>query len=110
MSLRLEFVERGLEEGANIRALCREFGISPPTAYKWLARYQKDGPAGLGDQSRRPTTSPRRTGEEVETAVVQLRRAHPTWGGRKLRAALLQQGQVGVPSASTLTALLHRHG
>lgn len=110
MSLRLEFAERARVEGANLRALCREYAISPPTAYKWLARYGADGPAGLGDRSRRPTTSPRRTGEAMEQAIRELRSRHPTWGGRKLRAALRQQGQAGVPSASTITAILHRAG
>jgi transposase InsO family protein len=110
MSLRLEFAERASVEGANVRALCREYEISPPTAYKWLARYRADGPAGLRDRSRRPLTSPTRTGEDLEQALLQLRAAHPAWGGRKLRAVLRQQGQVGVPSASTITAVLQRQG
>ncbi len=47
VSLRLEFVLEALEEGANIRALCREYNISPTTGYKWIDRYQEEGRAGL---------------------------------------------------------------
>ena len=34
--------------------LCLEFGVSRKTAYKWVARYNQDGPAGLADRSRAP--------------------------------------------------------
>lgn len=52
MSLRLEFVLMAKTLGANIRALCRAFSISPKTGYKWLARYAQDGLEGLQEFSR----------------------------------------------------------
>lgn len=110
MSLRHEFVALASREGANVRELCRRFGISPTTGYKWLGRHRAEGAAGLVDQSRRPRRSPARTGEGVEQAVLELRRACPAWGARKLRARLLALGHEGVPSASTITAILRRHG
>lgn len=109
MSVRETFCQAALCEGANVRALCREYQISPKTAYKWLRRYQADGSLGLQDCSRRPLHSPRRTSEAMEAVVLAARDAHPTWGGRKLRAYLLAQGHSEVPAASTLTALLHRY-
>lgn len=108
MQTRAEFVALAQQEGANVRALCRRYGISPPTAYKWLARAQAG--AALADRSRRPATSPRQTGQVVTAGVLALRQQHPTWGGRKLRAALLAQGVAAVPSASTITTLLRRAG
>ena len=87
VSLRAEFVALANQDRANVRALCRQFQISPPTAYKWLARFARDGPAGLVDRSRRPHHSPTRTSAEVEANVIALRDAHPTWGGRKVSAA-----------------------
>jgi transposase InsO family protein len=109
MSLRLEFVTLATADGANIRALCRRFGISSRTAYKWLARYRAAGAAGLADRSRRPATSPRQTPAAVEAAVVGVREEHPRWGGRKVRAVLLADGQAA-PAASTVTAILRRRG
>ncbi|CAI1839767.1 Uncharacterised protein [Serratia fonticola] len=43
MSLRTEFVLFASQEGANIRALCRQFGIAPATAYKWLSGWVTRG-------------------------------------------------------------------
>ena len=109
MSLREEFVTLASQAGANVRALCRRFGISAKTGYKWLARYRQEGAAGLQDRSRRPHHSPTRTAPEVEAQILALRAKHPAWGGRKLRARLRGPGQPPVPSASTITAILHRH-
>jgi len=109
MSQRQEFVMLASAENANIRQLCRRFGISPTTGYKWLGRYQTDGASGLSDQSRRPHNSPTRTNAKVEQKVVQLRQKHPTWGGRKLRARLKALKEPDIPSSSTITAILHRY-
>ena len=57
MSLKLKFVEQARGSGANIAALCREYGISRQTGHKWLRRYHEDGPLGLVEQSRRPRSS-----------------------------------------------------
>ena len=110
VSLRAEFVALAQQEGANVRALCRRFGISPPTAYKWLRRYRQAGAAGLVDQSRRPRRSPTRTPPELEAVVIQLRDAHPAWGGRKLAVRLEAQRCAHVPPPSTITEILRRHG
>jgi transposase InsO family protein len=110
MSQRRDFVHLAGQPGANVRELCRRFGISPPTAYKWLARHRAGGDAGLADRPRRPLTSPGRTACALEQAVVALRRRHPAWGGRKLRRRLKDLGHAGVPAASTITAILRRGG
>jgi transposase InsO family protein len=109
VSERLEFVCLAAQEQANLRQLCRRFGISPTTGYKWKQRFQLQGAAGLQEQSRRPHHSPARSGPVVEQAVLELRQQHPKWGGRKLRARLLSLGHLEVPAASTITAILARH-
>ena len=110
MSRRQEFVMLANAEGANKAALCRRFGISRRVGYKWLERYQTAGVAGLGDRSRRPKTSPRRTPEPLEAAVVAVRLTHPAWGGRKIRRVLQNDGVSPVPAVSTVTDILHRSG
>lgn len=109
MTSREAFVREAVAEGANMRAVCRAYGISPTTGYDWVARYRAHGEAGLYDRPRRPTTSPTRTSEEVETSVVALRQEHPAWGGRKLHHRLLALG-VPAPPPSTCTEILRRHG
>jgi transposase InsO family protein len=110
MSLRREFVTLAAVEGANVRELCRRFAISPKTAYKWIARHRGGGPDALNDRSRRPAASPDRCSTVVEDKVLRLRDAHPRWGGRKLRARLIATRDPDVPAASTITAILRRHG
>ncbi len=107
--LRQEFVSLAGVEGANISELCRRFGISRKTGYKWLGRYASGQEEALQDRSRRPHGSPRKSGADVEQAVVGVRQAHPAWGGRKI-AHVLARDQGCCVAASTVTAILHRHG
>jgi transposase InsO family protein len=110
INVRLEFVNLALQPDANVRQLCRRFGISPTVGYKWLERYESGGSEALADRSRRPWHSPARTASVVEEQVVALRQAHPAWGGRKLRRRLQDLGQNELPATSTITGILHRHG
>jgi transposase InsO family protein len=109
MSQRHEFVMLFEQEGVNRRELCRRFGISPTIGYRLLARYRQEGKAGLVDRSRRPQRSPGRSSAETEALVLAVRDEHPAWGGRKIRRRLQDLGQ-RTPGASTITAILHRHG
>lgn len=109
MSLRLDFVAMARADGVGFRELCRRFGISRKTGYKWLARFEAEGPDGLADRSRRPHSSLRCTPPEVEAAVLEVRALHPAWGGRKIHARLRHLGLENVPAPSTITGILHRH-
>lgn len=109
MSQRAEFMTLFSQEGANRRELCRRFGISPTVGYRLLERFRREGAAGLADRSRRPHHSPEQTPDAMEAAVLAVRDAHPAWGGRKIRRRLGDLGESGVPSVSTITAILHRH-
>lgn len=109
MSLREEFVTLASQEGANRRLLCRRFGISAQTGYKWLARYASEGTAGLQDRSRRPLNSPGATPDHLQQAVLDLRNAHPAWGARKL-AHVLKRDQGIILAPSTVNTILQRHG
>lgn len=110
MSLRSDFIALALKPDSNRRELCRRFAISPQTAYKWPARHRDEGATGLADRPRRPHRSPERTPQDLEAAVVALRREHPAWGGRKISRRLSDLGHVEVPAPSTVTSILHRHG
>jgi len=109
MSLRAEFISKAGLAGANISQLCRHYGISRKTGYKWLKRYQEGGESGLVDRSRRPHHSPRRSPMDVEVRVVKVRQEHPAWGGRKIKAYLERQGHTPSPSPSTITEILRRN-
>ena len=108
MTARKEFVVRAQQPGANISALCRQYGISRKTGYKWLRRHAED--AAIEDRSRTPHNQPRRCSADVENAVLAMRDRYPTWGGRKLEVKLRETGLAEVPRPSTITAILQRHG
>lgn len=96
--------------GVSMTELCRRFSVSRKTGYKWINRRSEGGDEALVDRSRRPHYSPGKTCAFVESEVVALRREHPTWGGRKLKRVLESRGVENVPSASSITRVLHRHG
>jgi transposase InsO family protein len=110
MSERMNFVSR-LAKGERMTDLCLEMGISRKTGYKFWQRYQKQGVRGLEDASRAPKRVARRTPEAMEQVLVEARKAHVTWGGRKLKD-VLERAQPGLqlPSVSTIGAILKRRG
>ena len=110
MSLREEFVMLAHHEDANISRLCRQFNISRKTGYKWIDRQLQE--KSLSDHSRRPLCTPRRSAEKIEQAVVQVRRQHPAWGGRKIRRVLINEGHEpgALPAPSTIGQILLRRG
>jgi transposase InsO family protein len=110
VSLRLEFVTLALAGDANVSQLCRRFGISRKTGYKWLESFLNDGADGLMDRSRKPLHSPRKTPGAMEQAVLEIRAKHPSWGGRKIKKRLLEMEASEVPAPSTITEILRRHG
>lgn len=109
MSNRREFVLMAMQAGSNIRGLCRQYGISSRTAYKWIARYQAEGEAGLEERSRRPKHSPERTDAVMERQVLTMRE-ETGWGGRKIARVLRNEGQAAVPHPNTITDILKRRG
>ena len=71
MEERIEFGLRALE-GGNFRALCREYGITARTGYKWRERMVRWGTEGLREESRRPPHSPGALGEREVCEMVAL--------------------------------------
>ncbi len=111
MEERVRFVLQAVREEQGMSALCREFGISRKTGYKWLARYRAWGLEGVRELSRRPRTSPTRLPAEVVRLLLRERQRHGSWGPKKLRALLATKyGIRPVPAASTIGTLLRRHG
>lgn len=105
-----DLVEHLLSGSVRVKELCERVGVSRKTAYKWLSRYHAGVAGWSEDHSRRPVHSPGKTPDELEAFVLAVRDEAPAWGGRKIRQALLNRGVFPVPSASTITEILRRHG
>ena len=108
MRERIEFVVLARRGGSSVSELCRQYGVSRKTGYKWLERYREAGSlTGLAERSRRPHRSPGQTSEEIEARVVALRQRHG-WGGRKLALRLAREGIVLSPA--TVDRIIQRRG
>lgn len=92
MNERIKFVVLGSRAGANLSELCREFGISRTTGYRWLNRFNQSGTVfSVFDRSRRPHHSPTRTPNKLVGRVIALRKRYG-WGSKKLQPLLLREG------------------
>jgi putative transposase len=110
MDERLRFVAR-LLEGEKMAVLCREFDISRKTGYKIFERYKNCGIDGLNDRSRRPQRHANQLPFQIETLIVQVKRAHPSWGAPKIREKIRRlHSDIQLPAISTVHAVLDRHG
>jgi len=102
VKIREELILKALAGEETKVELVAKYGVSRKTLYKWLDRYKERGLAGLVDESRRPHSSPMVTSPELALAAMQLRKAHPSWGPKKVVAVLARQypGE-SIPSVST---------
>jgi putative transposase len=108
---RFDLVRQMIAGSSAVRALCRRFGVSRQTAYKWLDRYRRGQLRGLRDHSRRPHRVPRQTAARWLRRARRWRERHPTWGARKLHHCLSERyGARGVPAVATINRWLHRWG
>ena len=108
---RMRFVIAAKEQEESFVAVCRQFGVSRRVGYKWLARYEEEGVAGLLDRSRAPQHHPQAIAPDIAERCVEVRRAHPTWGPLKVRAFLDRcSPSIDWPAASTIGGLFDREG
>jgi len=86
--------------------LCRRYGVSRKAGYKWLERYELEGPDGLLDRSHRPHICPHGTDPMILEAAFELRRQRPRWGAGKILGRLeTLHPDWPLPSPQTL----HKH-
>ena len=104
---REEFVKRA-KGCRNFSALCREYGISRKTGYKWVERAAKKEP--LLDRSRRPDSYPNKTPQPIEQMILSKRIENPGWGAKKIKTTLENETSIILPSARTVDRILLRNG
>ena len=111
MDLRMRFVTEWQSGCWTMTELCADYQVSRKTGYKWADRYERSGPSGLHDRSRRPHASPLATDPELVDRLVALRRRHPRWGAKKLLVvAARRDPQADWPSRTTVCDLLKARG
>lgn len=111
MTERMRLIGQMLEAQCNVAELCRRYGISRKTAYKWAQRYREGGVVALAERSHAPLHQALAVGADVAQMLIQARQRHPSWGPRKLLAWLQElHPELHWPAASTVGKILTHHG
>jgi len=111
MTERQRFIDDFLCQHYSVTELCRRYGISRRTGYKWVDRFHEHGRSGLQDRSRAPGHCPHSMPGSVAELLCETRRKHPHWGPRKLLDFLHPRyPRVHFPAASTIGDLFVREG
>src|SRR5690242_16069841 len=84
MDQRVQFIAAWLSGDYFKIELCTMYGISRPTANKWIQRYQEGGVKALEELSRAPYSHPNATLEEIREQIIQGKLDHQNWGTKKV--------------------------
>jgi putative transposase len=110
MDEKMKFIGR-LLHGDKMAELCREFGISRKTGYKFWNRYKDIGLYGLTDRTRRPVRYANQLPMQIENEIIRIKQDKPSWGAPKIRERLRRKyPEVKTPAKSTIHCILDRHG
>ena len=104
-----------LSDGRSVSEVAEQWGVSRQSVHAWLRRYEDSGLAGLAARSRRPVSCPHQMSGQVEARILEMRRAHPGWGPRRILYELQRAGGPDgpgevVPSRSAIYRALVRAG
>src|SRR5437016_5063653 len=111
LEARQRFVQAAGRGIHSVAQLCRQFGISRKTGFKWLARFRSQGGPGLSDRSRRPHRAPRRTASRWLREIGRMRQRRPRWGAKKIYAHLRRKHpRAHLPKVRTIAKWLRRLG
>src|ERR1041384_4620251 len=102
MDQRVKFIADVLSRQYSKIELCRAYGISRPTAYKWIDRYREVGAEGLQELSRAAHHHPNQTCEEIREMIVETKLHYQSWGPKKVVDYLRENGpELNWPADST---------
>lgn len=111
MDLKTEFILKSLDRNISFNKLCKEYGISSTTGYKWKNRFMQFGLNGLHERSRKPHTNPNQVTEDVVCEIIRIKNAHKNWGGKKIRELYGNNHPYEkIPSVSTFNRILDKAG
>src|SRR3990172_2420300 len=91
MKERTRFVSLAIEGLMPFSTLCAAFNVSRETGYKWVRRFEREGPEGLVDISRKPRSNPRSVDPKLISSIIEIKRQYPTWGPKKIAVLLKEQ-------------------
>jgi len=99
-----------ISDGRTVTSVARDWDVTRQTLHEWLGRYEDEGFEGLANRSHRPASCPHQMPAEVEVQLLELRRARPYLGARRLALELARKGVEPAPSKSAVQRSLARAG
>jgi transposase InsO family protein len=99
-----------IADGRTVTQVARDWEVARQTVHVWLERYEADGLEGLANRSHRPALCPHQMPAAVEAELLEMRRAKPFWGARRLVLELARKGIQPAPSKSAVYRSLVRAG
>lgn len=111
MEEKLKFIANYLDKNFDtFESLCRFYGISRKTGYKYVDQFKREGVDGLKERSRAPCKHGLKTPMWMEGEILEVRKQRPTWGGKKIHNWLLQEyPDREWPAKSTVDDILKRN-
>ena len=108
---KLKFALKAFKSDENFTELCRKFGISTKTGYKWRKRFEENGAAGLEDKPSSAKTIRNKTPMEIQNRLLRIKRKHLTWGAKKIQTIYKRKyPKAYVPHRSTIDDIFEREG
>jgi len=99
-----------ISDGRTVKEVAAAVGVSRQTLHAWLAKYEAGGLEQLADRSHRPRGCPHQMPAEVEAAVLEARRNHPSWGPRRIAFELKRRSPGVRVTESAVYRCLRRAG
>jgi len=91
--------------------LCRRYGVSRKTGYKWHKRYCEEGAKGLENRSRAPHIPHNAIAPDTIRDILAMKRKFSLWGPEKVLTMLQKKHpERHWPAVSTIGDILKRHG
>lgn len=110
MEEKIEFIRLWQTGNYTITDLSEAFGVSRPTAHKYIKRFEESGIDGLMNKPKKPHRYYNQTPKEIEDQIVKLKKKFKFWGARKIRILLMDVVPIEkVPSSVTVHSILRRH-
>ena len=105
---RLRVVKLRLEEGLQVKEVCRATGVGQESVHRWVRQYLQGGEGAL--QPKRPERPGRaQLPPGIKTEIVALKRENPNFGVKRISQFL--QRMLHLPgSPETVRRTLHREG
>lgn len=105
------FIDDWLTREFTISELCKRYGISRPTGYDLIDRFNEEGRLAVKERSRARHVITNKTSDKIQKKLIELKHRYPNWGPATIKSYLEAEEIPGAwPAVSTIGEIFKRHG